>query len=1557
MKPPSLFPLLVFLFAAAAHGAPLNVTISQLSGNLGAQYLLESDPAHDALHINASARLQRNAGFVLPANVSVRWRATLSVTNGAPIAQVDHDVTYQVFGTHDEIVSESFALDPPVMLADNTSHTLLVEIFHIEDPALRPPTYSLDDDQPLTYLNFPHFSGVLHFGSTATTLTSFGNPIPHYLGGSQWNLGVYTGELANGTAYANSPNSTPIAATRDPATGDLAVDSGSAEIAGGSGPFTLNGWEGERGAVLISAAGIAAQSFTLELPNGIGWRDGTGGALNPVFSGGAAAMPLDESLAFAGPVGGAFPPGREFIGPCLAVSFTPPSWTFDGQVLELATPGTRFLRRARYQEQLTATGALPRSNDSYLFFLRNTAGSSLQIGTGGMTVALQLQQGAYTTHFPDGDVGGRASTIRIADDAVDPASSSIAADWVHLQYDKGCPQVGGDHHQGMRILAPDITFTPQGGIAAAGALATDAQFPGVERHLEVGLNAGGNAVHETDDFAEASFYAPGPVAPVENPAAFLLAETQPDSGYALGLPGTPAYEAGRGWYAGFNFFYPENMPVRSRVGGESPFDYAVFDQKAYARWWGVSGIIEALPAELPFQASIYGFPIGFTDWGFNFLGNEMRDSYIDGQVDLTGTYADFVQGMEEVRISCCGNLESFEIPGGEEAKRLGYWDNFEIRNSSARFVTPGACDDSRACLSYVSTAEINGLTGRHAGELCFLPDGSMTVPSDPDFAASHLALAPQGGLAGQYYLWPRGDAYFNNPHQFAAGPGFVTAAGDIETPYFTLTPIRFQTTAVPEVDDEVLVGFIHGDFLPPGAEDAEHRGMPGGMTPQAYRASVAHQPTAEAPFFGKLNAFDFPVIHNLATGNFHSPQDKEADLIVANFDAGIDRLNAEFAQIHFGAEIEGLTQMTVGSLLEEAAEYGAQGVAQAIGDNVTGPIKDGLLSLAEMLDNRVENLLTDAVDRAVDATVVEPLTQALRTMEANKPDWNAADLDAELAIYFAPGGPLENAIASLQNFEDGAGDIATVIGTLRNRLDRVYEALDCIVMLLDGNAADHSALGALYTYAVEQLQLNPDIGALDPAVVDGGWQSILSNANAGWLADAREAVAKLRDLVGGTRDLLQVGQDFFDEIGNAFGNAAQVLAVINDARFQLRARLLTEMPGQVLDFSPEEIGDRIKGAIKDRLFGSVLSVDLQSILRARLGYLDTLINDAINTAMQAFTKAVIEALEESGVLDALNTALETFSDAFSYQKAARVNGEAITYSDRLKDLTIQSEVEFGIPTPIGLSIPMSADAMLKYVERVADGASPCSAPASAVLPEVTLKASAGTAIGFGLDSRATIALKFGFEEDYTPTGFAGAFQIHQSQFAMNSMGMNDFSGVMALGGSGAVPEYYLSAHAGGSFGAGGTSVDLEGGFCIGQFCDAQAVAFYPNFPLPPGPGEVRRGLVAYLEGKAPIIGSSCLFNVTVGAQIGAYALADGANNPFFGGKLGGSISGEVLCLLKAGGEIDLGYGYGGGVHQFDGSATAEIKLGFKPFQIKKSKTLSVEYTKPQGGDGQWDVNP
>ena len=115
--------------------------------------------------------------------------------------------------------------------------------------------------------------------------------------------------------------------------------------------------------------------------------------------------------------------------------------------------------------------------------------------------------------------------------------------------------------------------------------------------------------------------------------------------------------------------------------------------------------------------------------------------------------------------------------------------------------------------------------------------------------------------------------------------------------------------------------------------------------------------------------------------------------------------------------------------------------------------------------------------------------------------------------------------------------------------------------------------------------------------------------------------------------------------------------------------------------------------------------------------------------------------------------------------------------------------------------------------------------------------------------------------------------------------------------------------------------------------------------------------MAHLSGKAPLVNVSCLYNVTIGADIGAYAMLDNDDALFFGGKLGGSVSGEALCLLKAQGEVDLAYGYGNGIHRFDGEASAKVKLGFKPFQITKSKTLHLLYERPEGGEGSWDVNP
>jgi hypothetical protein len=1549
---------ILLLFTALTPAAPLGITIPLLNGNLEAPYILESDPERDALRIAPSARIVRNQIGAPVANVTVRWRATLR-QGTTTIAQTSHTTVVPVTGVHDAIVNTAFELNPPTFLNDAATYSLFLEVHHINDPAV-PATFTAGDTTTLSLLNFGHFSGVVNFGTNQGTLSSFGNPAPHYLGAAGWQLTVFAGTLSNGLAFANSTNSTQLTTTRSSTTGDLTVTAGSAEIDDGNGQFTWGAWSGVRGPVLISSTGIAATNFRLTLPPGVGWRDGTTGVLRTVFRSETVALPLTAALAPAATsVSGAIPAGREFVGSALPVAFTPPTFKFDGTVLTLLTPGTRFLRHGRYTQ---VAGQLPRSNDSYFRFLRPTAGSDLELRhnpAGAMTVTLRTDPGDYTTHFPDGDVGGLASSLRVMNDAVVTTGSSLLANWVHLQYDRGCSQAGGAQHQGMRILAPTLTPTPQGGIMAVGNLATDFQFPGVDRHLEIGRNGASQAVHETDEFTQARFYAPGFSVPqADTPADFLLAEIRSSAPHTLGFPGSAAYAAGLGLYAGFNFDYPNAMHVRSRTGGASPFDYEVAARRAYARWSGVSGVIQAQPAELPFQADIYGFPIGFTDWAFNFLSNEMRDTFIQGQVDLTGTPADFTQGMEDVRISCCGNLERFEIPQGEADKRLGYWDNFEISNSSARFATPAPCDSSEAVLVYATTVQINGLPGRKAGQLGFLASGRMTVPNDDawDYAPSFLSLEPQSGVAGQYFWWPRGDAFFNNPDELPAGPGFVTAAGDLETPFFTLDTVRIHTTAVPEVDDEVLVGFLHGDYLAAGAEDLVHRGTPAGMNPAEFSISIGQRPTATAAFFGKEAAWEFPVVFNVPTGNFHSPDDGSVDLWVAEFPGRITRLNAEIAQVKFGKEIEGFTELTVGNLVEEAAAYGAQGVAQVIGGQITGPIKDGLLSLAELLDNKLEKALGDAVD-AVVTDRVDALIAALRQMESANTNWNAIGLNVELneTLGIDHNGPLGQALRALRNFQDGLGQVSTGIGAINTRLLKLETALNCIVDILSGDAGAHDRLGPLYDYVVDRLNLNPQI-EIEAGLRAEALNAVLADAGAvlgiegGWLADARDAIVRLRDIVVEIRGVLGQGQEFLAEVSALFDNIAaldEITSVVVKVQARISTRLLGEMQGRLYDFEDVELENIIRSAIRDELFNSLIAVNLQSMLRARFGYLDGLIQDAINTALQAFTRGMIEALEESNVLDALNTLTQQLSGPLSAIEAARIVGEAVSTGDRLRELSLMAQVDFNIPTGTPVNLPMSAEAMLKYYERIADADTACG-PAGVVLPEVILKASGGSAIGFGADSRASIAVKFGFDSNFNPRGFAGAFQIDSSEFNVSGMGMQDFTGTLALGADG----FYLSAHALGSFGAGGVSIDLEGGFFVGTTCDGSVFAFYPNFPLQPGGGPYS-GVVAHLSGKAPLIGGGGLLNVTLGAEIGGFVLpGQGA-----GGHLGGSISGEALYLLKATGFVDLGYDYGGGTHTFNGEAGVEVKLGFKPFQITKSKTLHVVYIKPVNGSGDWQVNP
>lgn len=849
---------------------------------------------------------------------------------------------------------------------------------------------------------------------------------------------VVQGTLGSGFIFSNTAASTAdLTVLHNTTTGDLSVLAGSAEVDDGDGTFPWGDSQGNRlGAVLISRSGIAAAGFSLDLPPGLGWRDGVKGILSAVFNSGGIAMPLTENLTLSASVSGVFPAGREFISETLAVAFTPPSFSFDGTSLTLTQPGSRFLQRGRYFRHFSIKGALPKANDSYLYYLLSPAGSDLVVSpgaTGGISISLNIDSGFFPTHFPDAEIDGTGATIQYVNNTIDPASS-FAANWIRLQYEQGCPDLATSQKQGMRIVNPIISWTPQGGLTATGALATPAQVPGTERHLVAGLNEDVEPVHQTDQFTDAEFYLPGFCAPGEgpgiepNPARFVLAETRPANGFALGYPGSPAYTAGQGLYAGFNFFHFAGLQTASRVGGESPVSYPLLpNAKFYNRCSGVSGIAEADPAALSFNIAAYGFQISFTDWGFNFLSNEMLESYIDGQVDPT--------------------------PNNNE--------------------------------------------------------------------------------------------------------GYLTFSGDLDVAFFENMRVRGFTRANPNDPEDKLFYFFHGDHLADGGTDADHFGVNGIMSPADYRLDDSRLPHARGSFFGKQDTFDFPVSFNPPTGNFYSAEDKGADLLIVETESGVDRLNSKLAQMHFGLTLDGFVQMTVGSLVETATEYGASGLAGAIGPELTDPIKEGLLGLAETLDNRLETLPGAALELAVSDTITVPLAQQLQGWDG------VASLDPIFQPYFgAPGGGglLQDALETFEQFDAGVGQIAGVTEELRTRLAKLQRALDCAVALLGGQLGEHqnAALTAIFEYFIQELELNPDVGIGEitgSAEYGDALGSLTDSANLGWLADAREALAQLSETVGTVHDFLAQGEEFFEEIQNVFANAAQVINAVKMARDQILERV------------------------------------------------------------------------------------------------------------------------------------------------------------------------------------------------------------------------------------------------------------------------------------------------------------------------------------------------------------------------------------------------------------------
>lgn len=1569
---------LILPMGTAVQAAPAGISLGAPTIQLPARYLLESDSARERLVVEVSGVIHRNSicfslgGVIGPCpaqDTPIRITVGLSA-GGRPFLTTELTVIRNVPGVATIPFTETLELDPETVLSDTEEYTLTVTLEHVDD--LATGVYVRDATRNFGPYRFAHFSGSILFGAVSATLNTLAAE-PVYLGDSRWLLQVGSVTTTQGHTGVHTPATPPPLTVERNSRGNLQVLAGWLEV-GPADAIDWSGWTGQRGPALLGTNGLATASMTLDLPPGLGWRTSNERRLRPTFTLAGASIPLDANLRPVGPASGTSALPMQILAETYPVEFQSSQWAWRDGVLILTAPSTRYLRQVHYQEWIDTLGSgdLPESNDGVWFLLRPAAASDLVIRpgwTGGINTELRFNPGDFFGHFPLSAVrAASGGTMRIVNNRVDPEDSTLPDAMVRVLYGKGCRDVGAfgalpDPVQGMQLATTTVRFTPSAGLWAEGDLLPAAVEPEVERHLEIGRNAGG-PTHRTDPFSRARFYLPGSWVPhtdgfdhpgdgneivdepgeaplAFNPARYLLSGLRADENDALEHPGTDAYQAGVGDYAGFNFRHFEGLQARSRVGGgETPLYPLTTRAKYYARLSGVAGIHES--SEGPHQLPAYGYDVSLSNFGLSFLDNTPHDSRIDGSVQLpypTG----FAQAFDRLMLNCCGNLTDGRIDPADTQKQLAYWSATRIVTRSLRFThdpnEPCATDD--ALLELGITADVAHLDEEPAGFLYPRPDGTLVATDEHD-RESHLVLSPMVDLAGYPFSAVR-RTYFNDHAAFTAGPGWINVAGAAGVSFFRDLTVQghiLGSSATPAPPLFLKGGWAAAanTFFNQAGFDADHRGYPPGHEVDAYRTGNTHLPRAQQVWFGTV-PFDYAVRFDPLTRSFRSPEPEGIDLVVLGSDSEVERLNAELADLRFSAFLN-LSLLAAPELL---VEEGVSWITGHLEDAAVESIRAGLDRLAALLDSQMRQLLDEVILPALEQTVVVPLVAQLPANGA------AAAIDAALDEHL--GDPLSGTLSGLADAADAALNLtdqasqalSSAIGTLetvRQVLMTLQQAETLIVAGLEAVGIDVDALPAgLRDEVLAELESDggPGVGAV------------------GRLLEIREAIAELESSIAQLIAALEQGQMFFAQLRDTvFTPLAEYLQMSN----LLKQRIGTWLKGGYgLDpgaYSVEELRARVRLELRDAFAATPVAANLQAVFRSWVYNTDSAVRSALDTAFQAINDQIVAmamvALEE--LIDAIQP-VKSFS---SVVESVNWDGRAQIRGDRLTQLRIDNRALVNLPTPVpGVQIPVEFTGFYQFRELTSDGPVGCVGGVPGRVNEILLSSSVGPASMFG-GSGLTVQSKFTRAEDGELLQMAGGLELEQQGFSLPGLGLQEFSGTLSIGPG--AQEFYVSAWARGGFGIGNTVIDTAGGVVVGRTCTFDAFAWDPDAGSvlggPVGPGHAFTGIYVFGEATVPMASLACFYRGSVTAGIRAWVQDPDYDfaNVEAGGRLEGGVSAEYLCLVKVRGSAFLQGGISGGLYRYVGGAELSGKVGICPLCVGFDVGIQAEHVEGQG----WNLN-
>lgn len=1257
--------------------------------------------------------------------------------------------------------------------------------------------------------------------------------------------------------------------------------------------------------------------------------------------------------------------------------------------------GSAFVRAAA-QNKLAAMPVsdpamrLKRSNDQ----LFESAGAVLESpivvaadarGRARTTLSVDLGPADFTSHFPY-DVHVHAVSggqLVVTNGVVDPDASHLAGiEAVAVAYPRDClgANCGGGAGSDTLEMVPKggrLSITGDGGLVGDGTL-------NAARGLQWGWisqSAIQDFAHQTDPWPRGTFAMAGvslggdevSQAPARWPEALLLSGVSATDRAAAERPGSPSYAGGLGDYAGLNFRVGTDVTfqAKSLLGGWPTGDYPLTGRsKYYVRASGVTGIHEAAPGAFPSQARIYGYDFQFGNFGLSFRDSQNRESRTEGLVKVAYP-SEFPQNFKELKFTCLGALDDAKVPADEAGveKLLKYW-KADFETLAIQFDRPAAagCDPGVGYLTLGVKAHLpvagiplfgrlgfygqDGKSGHTPGNLITRADAALDAPFDSRLKAP-TGLSFQGPQQESYHLTPVNDAYFNNydAHPQAQPAGVLNLAGRLDVPFFESLQVHIHTSADKEVDPATaLLRFMGGwpnagysdggkSFFTDNPFDTDNRGFPTDVTLADYELGNAgpagrYRPRAQKRWLGVVD-FDYPLNWSAPARSFTSFTEVTNELLVLNVRHRVRYLSAENAELTFGASYNEVPQIDVVNLNFDDLGGMQNVVDTAISVASRVAITAGMKELDGLLSTKADEQFQTALDGFVNP-VVDNLYAALKADFDPATHAYRTGADGIVHSWFVGNPPMpgkrsvEGALK--QMVSGGNGSEVNLVMSIDSKLGDVLPALDSVAKILQEVQGKKVNLAGM-AKGIIGAKASQFLGS----VVDSNVNALIDKLG-GPLNQIGKVLARLNVDVKAARARLKPGQAFAtfltQQLNNRLPELQQAVAI---AEGRVKARLAamdTPVGSPFTDIPEADLKTQIRQEIETAFFGTSIVASMQEVIRQELYDLDASIREAVDSLFQQVNLVVRDLITPS--LASADNSVEGFSaDLSTIAGAGKVQGYAHINGDSLKLLRLDVYGQLKLPSKLEFN------GYLQIKELDSEGSGAGCLPPGGKATEVTLAALDVPVKWIASGVNASVKTKFTFDTTGSVPvllNLGGGVDL-KGEIKIETLKIKQASMALAFGQQ----ENYISAAARVQI----NKYEGMGGLMFGRTCSLDPLSWDKDVAAILGqPNPTFTGAYAYGEVWIPLseallgIPASCVFQISASTGAGAGFFIEG---PTFVGKMMMGLSGDVLCIASAQGEVKMT-----GVKNADGlnlrgAGKLTAKVGWCPICLKFSKSVSMEY--------------